>query len=149
MHLWERIENIGEGIMSKPKEMGFGWKPPPKDRSTMMWPNSYPISGKRAKSPQGKGFSKSKLLDISGAVGNYSIQLSYNGHGYYENMEVSHGQVRKFRLYFLNRVGVWTSEDIGREQACEIVQSVGESLPDWNEEIIIQDGSLKIKGVGE
>ena len=133
--------------MPKPKEMGFGCRPPT-DRKCQMWPETFVKGGKRTKSPQGKGFQKSKPVEVRGPVNIRPCRMRDNGHGYYTDMKLSDGEVTRFRLYFPNSIGNWTHQDMEKEQARDLVQSFGMELPDWNEEVELT-GLLKIKGVGK
>lgn len=133
--------------MPKPKEMGFGCRPPI-DRKCQKWPDTYPISGKRQKSPQGKGFTKSKPVNVRGPVSVRSVRQRDNGHGYFGGMNMTDGIVERFRLYYPNAIGNWTHQDIYREQAKELVHAFGHELPDWNEEVELTS-QLVVKGVGK
>ena len=129
------------------KHGGLSWKPPT-DRKCQHWPDTYLKGGKRQKSPQGKGFQKSKPVDVRGPVSIRPCRQRDNGHGYYGGMFVTNGRVERFRLYFPNSIGNWTHQDVSRKQAMEICTSMGHDLPDWNEEVGLTD-LLKIKGVGK
>jgi len=132
----------------KPKEMGFGWKEPPKDRSTQMWPDSFPISGKRGKSPQGKGTRTSRAVDYKGFHRPSTKRGQRSKTGYVEGMAVSSSIPQRFRFYYKNRIGNWISEEMCREWASNLASSFGESLPDWNEELILCDGQFRLKAIG-
>ncbi len=129
------------------KHGAFSWKPP-SDRKCQHWPDTFLKGGKRQKSPQGKGFAKSKPVDVRGPVSIRPCRQRDNGHGYYGGMEVSNGRVERFRLYFPNSIGNWVFQDVFRDQAKEICRSMNCPLPDWNEEIELTN-LLKIKGVGK
>ena len=134
--------------MPKPKEMGFGWKEPPKDRSTQMWPDSFPISGKRDKSPHGKGVASSRAEQVRGFHSPSKPRPNSTKYGYVEGMSVSSSLPQHFRFYYKNRIGNWLSEIMDREQASNLAQSFGQDLPDWNEECSLNSGQFYLKAIG-
>lgn len=134
--------------MPKPKEMGFGERPPPKERSTQKWPDSYIKGGKRSKSPQGKGFAKGKVLKVTGPVKVPQKIIRANVHGYHENLNLTSGECQNFNFYKKNHLGNWVfTGSIGRKEAQEVAASFNEEIPDWNEEIELGE-NLKLKGGG-
>ena len=134
--------------MPKPKEMGFGCKPPPRDRSTQMWPDTFPKSGKRGKEPAGKGVTSSRAIDYKGFHSPSTMQRKVSKYGYVEGMAVSSSIPQRFRFYYKNRIGNWISEEMCREWASNLASSFGESLPDWNEELHLCDGQFCLKAIG-
>jgi len=129
------------------KHGGLRWKPPT-DRKCQHWPDTYLKGGKRQKSPQGKGFEKSPVMQVIGPVSIRPCSQRDNGHGYYGGMFITHGRPEKFKV-FQRKCGNWTPySEVDAEVASTMCKDFGVSLPDWNEEVELVEGMMKIKPVG-
>lgn len=121
---------------------------PPGDRRSQKWPDTYLKGGKRTKSPQGKGFAKGPVIQVTGPVSIRPCRIRDNGHGYYGGMYVSHGKPLKYRIFQI-LYGNWVPySDVDAEVAFIMCKDFNASLPDWNEEVELMEG-MKMKAIGK